>query len=115
MPLKLPVASEAIAAQDRSVGTGLEGNLARFSTFRTHGVIHLARCVVAVSAIAGTASGCALTSDTAGFAALRFVRKTFFGEKLLLVGSKGEFCSAIFADDGLVVVHLIPHIKYCAG
>ena len=107
--LKLPLASEAIAAHDRTVGAGLERNLAGSAAFRANCVIHLARCVVAVSAIAGTASGCALTSDTAGFAALRFVRKAFFGEKLLLVGSKGEFLSAIFADDGLVVVHLIPH------
>ena len=111
--MKLPVASEAIAAQDRSVGTGLKGNLAGFAAFRANCVIHLARRVVTVSAIAGTASGCALTSDAAGFATLRFVRKTFFGEKLLLVGGKGEFLSAIFADDGLVAVHLIPQIKYC--
>ena len=103
--MKLPVASEAIAAQDRSVGTWLEWHLAGFAAFRANCVIHLARCVVAVSAIAGTASGCALTSDAARFATLRFVRKTFFGEKLLLVGSKGEFLSAIFADDGLVAVH----------
>ena len=106
VPLKLPVASEAIAAQDRSVGTGLEGNLAGFAAFRANCVIHLARCVVAVSAIAGTAI--VFTSNTAGFAALRLVRKAFFGEKLLLVGSKGEFLSAIFADDGLVAVHQIP-------
>lgn len=113
VPLKLPVASEAIAAQDGSVGTWLERHLARFTTVCTNCVIHLTRCVVAVAAIAGTASGCALTSDAARFATLRFVRKTFFGEKLLLVGSKGEFLSAIFADDGLVAVHLIPQIKYC--
>ena len=111
--MKLPAASEAIAAQDGAVGTGLEGNLAGFTAVCTNCVIHLARFVVAVAAIAGTASGCALTSDTAGFAALRLVRKTFFGEKFLLVGSKGEFLSAIFSDDGLVAVHLIPHIKYC--
>ena len=104
--MKLPVASEAIAAQDRSVGTGLEGNLAGFAAFRANCVIHLARRVVAVSAIAGTATPwCALTSDTTGFATLRFVRKAFFGEKFLLVRSKGEFLSAIFADDGLVAVH----------
>lgn len=111
--LRLPVASEAIAAQDRSVGTGLERNLAGSSTFRAHCVIHLARRVVAVTAIAGSAAGAVLTSNTAGFATLRFVRETFFGEKLLLVGSKGEFLSAIFADDGLVAVHQIPQIKYC--
>ena len=108
--MKLPVASEAIAAHDRTVGAGLERNLTGFSALCANRIVHLAGCIVAVSAIAGTASGCALTSDAAGFATLRFVRKTFFGEKLLLVGSKGEFLSAIFADDGLVVVHLIPHL-----
>ena len=112
---ELPVVSEAVTAHDRTVGAGLEGNLAGLAAFRANCVIHLARRSVTVAAIAGTASGCALTSDTAGFAALRFVRKAFFGEKFLLVGSKGEFLSAIFADDGLVVVHLLPHIKYCAG
>ena len=112
-PFDLPVTSEAIAAHDRTVGAGLERNLAGFAAFRANCVIHLTRRVIAVSAIAGTASGVALTSYAAGFAALRFIRKAFFGEKFLLVGSKGEFLSAIFADDGLVAVHQIPQIKYC--
>ena len=113
---ELPVVSEAVTAHDRTVGAGLEGNLTGLSTLCANRIVHLARCSVAVSAIAGTATPwCTLTSDTAGFAALRFVREAFFSEKLLLVGSKGEFLSAIFADDGLVVVHLLPHIKYCAG
>ena len=105
----VPVASEAIAALNRSVSGWLERNLTGFPAICAYRIIHLARCSVAVSAIAGTASGCALTSDAAGFATLRFIRETLFGEKFLLVGSKGEFLSAIFADDGLVVVHLIPH------
>ena len=109
VPLKLPVAFETIAAQDGSVGSRLERYLAGPPAFCTYCVIHLTRCVVAVSAVTGTASGVAFTSNTAGFATLWFVRKAFFGEKFLLVGSKGEFLSAIFADDGLVVVHLIPH------
>jgi hypothetical protein len=104
---ELPVASEAIAAQDGSVGTRLERYLASFSALRANCIVHLAGGVVTVSAaIAGTAaSGSALTSNPAGLAALRFVRKAFFGEKFLLVGSKGKFLSAIFADDGLVAVH----------
>ena len=109
--MKLPVASEAIAALNRSVSGWLERNLTGLPAICAYRIVHLARCSVTVSAIAGTATPwCALTSDTAGFAALRFVRKAFFGEKFLLVGSKGEFLSAIFADDGLVVVHLIPHL-----
>ena len=104
--MKLPVASEAIAAQDRSVGTRLERDLTSFSALRANSIVHLAGGIVAVSAVAGTTvSGSAFTGDPAGLAALRLVRKTFFGEKFLLVGSKGEFLSAIFADDGLVAVH----------
>ena len=104
--MELPVASEAIAAQDRSVGTRLERYLASFSALRANRIVHLAGGVVTVAAIAGTTvSGSAFTGDPAGLAALRLVRKTFFGEKFLLVGSKGEFLSAIFADDGLVAVH----------
>ena len=101
--MKLPVASEAIAALDWSVGTRLERNLTGSSAIRAYCIIHLTLRVVAVSAIAGTAI--VFTNNTAGFAALRFVRKTFFGEKFLFVGSKDEFLSAIFADDGLVAVH----------
>jgi len=112
--LKLPVASEAIAAHDRTVGAGLERNLAGSPARCANRIVHLAGGVVTVTAIAGTAIGVTLASNPAGFAALRLICKAFFGEKLLLVGSKGEFLSAIFADDGLVVVHLIPHLKYCA-
>ena len=113
--MQLPVVSEAIATHDRTVGAGLEGNLTGLSALCAYRIVHLTGGTVTEAAVAGTAAGVVFTSDAAGFAALWFVRKTFFGEKLLFVGSKGEFCSAIFADDGLVVVHLIPHIKYCAG
>jgi hypothetical protein len=74
----------------------LERNLTGFSAFRTDSVIHLTGAV---------ASGITLASNSAGLAALWFIRKAFFGEKFLLAGSKGEFLSAIFADDGFVAVH----------
>ena len=109
VPLKLPVASETIAAHDRTVGAGLERNLTGFSALCANRIVHLAGCIVTVTAVAGTAIGVTLTGNPAGFATLRFIRKAFLGEKLLFVGSEGEFLSAIFADDGLVVVHLIPH------
>jgi hypothetical protein len=109
VPLKLPVASETIAAHDRTVGAGLEWDLAGLPARCAYRIVHLAGCIVTVAAIAGTAIGVTLTCNPAGFATLRFIRKAFLGEKLLFVGSKGEFLSAIFADDGLVVVHLIPH------
>jgi len=102
--LELPVASETVAAQDRSVGTRLERHLTGSPALGAYRIIHLAGAVVAVSA----ASLATLTGVSAGFAALGLIRKTFFGEKLLLVGSKREFLSAIFADDGLVAKHQIP-------
>ena len=105
----VPVASEAIAALNRSVSGWLEWNLTGLTTVCADCVEHLARC-----SVAGTAAGVALTSSTAGFASLRFIRKTFLGEKLLFVDSEDEFCSAIFAGDGLVVVRQIPRSKYCA-
>jgi hypothetical protein len=108
-PFDLPVTSEAIAAHDRTVGAGLEWNLTGLPTLCANRIVHLAGGIVTVSAVAGTAIGVSFTSNPAGFATLRFIRKAFLGEKLLFGGSKGEFLSAIFADDGLVVVHLIPH------
>ena len=103
---ELPVVSEAVTAHDRTVGAGLERNLTGFSALCANRIVHLAGGIVTITAVAGTAvSGSAFTGDPAGLAALRLVRKTFFGEKFLLVGSKGEFLSAIFADDGLVAVH----------
>jgi hypothetical protein len=108
--LLVPVASEAIAALNRSVSGWLEWNLTGLTTVCANCVEHLARC-----SVAGTAAGVTLTSNPAGFATLRFIRKALFGVKLLLAGSKGEFLAAIFAGNGLVVVHLIPHIKYCVA
>mgnify|MGYP003512718953 CR=1 FL=1 len=90
--------TETIAAIDRTISARLKRNFASFSATCADGIEHLA--IAAISA-----PGVFLPSVAAGFATLRFVRKTFFGEKLLLVGSKGEFLSAIFADDGLVAVH----------
>ena len=92
--------SEAVAAINRTVVARFERNLAGRAARCADSVIHLAG--------AAGAAGVALPSVTAGLAALRFVRKTFFGEKLLLAGSKSEFLSAILADEGLVVVHEIP-------
>jgi hypothetical protein len=112
--LLVPVASEALAALNWSVSGWLERNLTGLPAICAYRIVHLTGGTVTKAAFAGTASGVTLTSDAAGFATLRFIRKAFFGEELLLAGSKGEFLSAIFADDGLVVVHLIPHIKYCA-
>ena len=94
---ELPVVSEAVTAHDRTVGAGLERNLTGLTAICAYRIVHLTGRIVTVAAIAGTAAGVILTSDTAGFATLRFVCKALFGEKLLFVDSEDEFCSAIFA------------------
>jgi len=78
----------------------LEGNLAGLTALSTNSIEHLTGAAVP--------TGIAFTGITAVFAALRFVRKTFFRVKCLLAGSKSEFLSAILADQGFVVVHEIP-------
>ena len=82
----------------------LERNLAGFSAAGAHGVVHLA----------GAAGGF-FACVTAGFAALRFVGEPFFGVEFLLARRKGEFLSAILADEGFVVVHKDLLIKKYAG
>ena len=94
---ELLLISEAIAAVDRAVLTGLEGNLAGLSAFSADCVEHFARL---------TAASCALTCSTACLATLRLVGEALFSVKFLLSGSEGEFLSAILADESLVSVHL---------
>ena len=75
---------------------GLEGNLAGVAALGANGVKHLTcAALTALSLAVGTTS---LTS-------LRLVGKTLLCVKFLLAGSKGEFLSAIFADQCFVAVH----------
>ena len=89
---------KAFAAVNRAVITRLERNLASLSALRAYCIIHLA-CLNAV---------CCFASIAARFATLRLICEALFSIKFLLTGSKGEFLSAIFADQSLVVVHEIP-------
>ncbi len=95
--------SEAIAAIYRAVAVRFERNLTRLSALCADRIVHLACTVITV----------ALTCVTACFATLRLVCKSLFSIKFLLAGSKSEFLSAIFADEGLVVVHNIPLKNTC--
>ena len=74
----------------------LEGNLAGVSALGTNGVEHLT--CAALSALG-------LAVCTASLTSLRLVGETLLCVKFLLAGSKGEFLSAIFADQSLVAVH----------
>ena len=75
---------------------GFKGNLAFLAARSANSVIHLAF---------GAFTAGVLASGTASLAALRFVGETFFSIKFLFTGSKGEFLSAILADQSLVLVH----------
>jgi hypothetical protein len=92
--------AEAVAAVNRTVGTGLERNLAGFAAACAGCVIHLA--------VAVTTGRALLASRTARFAALGFIGETLFRVEFLLAGGEGEAGSAIFADDGFVAEHEIP-------
>ena len=93
--------TEAIAAVDRTVCTGLERNFAGTASGSAYSVKHLALAALAV--VGSTFAGIA-----AGFAALRLIGEALFSKKLLLVGGEGEFLSAIFADDRFVLEHVVP-------
>ena len=88
--------AEAVGAVDRTVRTGLEGNLAGLSAACADRIIHLTVAAAGRALLAGR---------TAGFAALRFVGEPFFRVEFLLAGGEGEALSAIFADDGFVAEH----------
>jgi len=90
--------TEAIAAVNRTIRAGLEGDFAGLAAACAGRVIHLT--VAAAAAGRALLAGC-----TAILAALGLIGETLFRVEFLLVGSKGEFLSAIFADDGLVAVH----------
>ena len=93
--------TEAIAAVDRTVCTGLERNFAGTAAGSAYSVKHLALAALAVV-------GSTFAGITAGFAALRLIGEALFSKKLLLVGGEGEFLSAIFADDRFVLEHVVP-------
>jgi len=78
---------EALAAVDRTVGLGLEGNLG----------LAAAGCADCGEILAGTASG-VLASVAAGLAALGLVLEAALRVELLLTGSEHELFAALFAN-----------------
>ena len=85
---------EAIAAVDRTVRLGLKGNLAAAGGAGSREVL------------TGAASG-VLARVTAGLAALGLVLEAALRIKLLLTGGENELVAALFAYQGLVLVHLL--------
>ena len=79
--------SEALAAEHRTVGLGLKGNLG----------LAAAACAGSGEELAGT-TGASLTSIAAGLAALGLILEAALCVELLLTGSENEFVAALFAN-----------------
>ena len=90
--------AEAIAAVNRTIRAGLEGDFAGFAAA-------CAGCVIHLTVAAAAAGRTLLAGRTAILAALGLIGETLFRVEFLLAGGEGEALSAIFADDGLVAEH----------
>jgi len=87
---------KALAAVDRAVASGLEGNLSGLSAGSADDIKHFPRTV-------GTAG---LPGLTAGFAAGGLILEAFFRVEFLLSCGENEFRSAVFAHQCFVFVHV---------
>ena len=92
--LLLTHASEALAAVNRTIGLGLEGNLCLAAAGSTSG-----------GEVLTGAAGSLLASVTAGLAALRLVLEAALRIELLLTGGEHELLAAFLAYKCLVFVH----------
>ena len=79
--------SEALAAENRAIGLGLEGNLC----------LATATCAGSSEELTGTA-GSVLTSIAAGLAALGLILEAALCVELLLTGGEHELVAALFAN-----------------
>ena len=89
-------AGEALAAVNGTIFTGLEGHLAGFAAGGASGVEHLA---------GGT--GGLLASVTAVLAALGLILEAAGSVEFLFTGGEYELIAALFAYQGLVLIHLL--------
>jgi len=94
-----PLRCEALAAVDRLVAAGLEGNVCRLSTRRANCFVHLAVARVVH----------ALARPTAVRAPRRLVLEPTLHVKLLLTGGKYEVPATVAAIQGLVLVCQLDH------
>ena len=85
---------EAIAAVNRTVRLGLEGNLSLTTAGSAGGGEELTG-----------ATGGVLAGIAAGLAALGLVLEAALSVELLLTGSEGELVAALFTGQNLVFVH----------
>ena len=97
---------EAVAAVNRTVFSGLEGNLAGCTALSANSLEHLAGSSSLIAA------SCSLASVTAALAALGLVGEAFFCVKCLFIGGENEFYTAVLTSKSFVVVHLnTPNLK----
>ena len=91
---------ETIAAVDRTVFAGLEGNLGFLAAGSADGGEHFTLGL-----------GGVLAGVTASFASLGLVLETLFSIEFLLTGGEHKFLAAFFAHESLVFVHCcLPHL-----
>ena len=86
--------SEALAAEDGTVGLGLEGNLS----------LAAAACAGSGEELTGTA-GSVLASITAGLAALGLVLEAALCVESLFAGGEHELVAAFLTSQSLIFVH----------
>ena len=79
--------SEALAAENRAIGLGLEGNLG----------LATAACAGSSEELTGT-TGSVLTSIAAGLAALGLILEAALCVEFLLTGGENELVAALFAN-----------------
>ena len=97
---------EAVAAVNRTVFSGLEGNLAGCTALSANSLEHLAGSSALVAA------SCSLASVTAALAALGLVGEAFFCVESLFISGENEFNTAVLTSESFVVVHLnTPNLK----
>lgn len=93
------LAIKAFTAINRTIILWLKRNFAIVSASCANCTIHLS-----VSAVR-SATGAVFASNTARFASLWLICKSFFSEKLLFRNGKNKFCATVFACDSFVIVH----------
>ena len=92
---------EAIAAVNRAIAGGLEGNLCFFAAVSASG-----------GEILSCLSGSVLLCVSAGLASLGFVLETFLGVEFLFTSGEYELVATILAYQCLVFVHLPYLLKF---
>lgn len=91
---KLSLLGKTIAAVNRTVCLRLEGNFGFAAAGRAGSSEHFSRAGAAV-----------FTGIAAGLASLRFVLEAFLSVEVLFARGEDKFCAAVFANEGLVLIH----------